>query len=357
MKSAVAVLFSVSLIASASAHGWVGTLTVAGKAYKGNEPVQFQPKATASVVRQIADNMPVKDVIQNDIICGRNAQPGALMATAAAGDTILVDWHTLTADGHWFHDMGPMMTYLASCGSASCATFDTTKAKWFKISQQGQDADGNWAQAKLDDGSPASVTLPANLKAGNYLFRHEIIALHTADSLGGAEFYPSCSQLTVTGSGTGAPAASELVTFPGAYTATNPGILIDVYDLKAKYQFPGPPVAAFVSGSTSPPTKGTAKQAATSTSTGEHAKTRTPTTHATTYTSTTKHATTTTSATHSAGSTPNPSKTCKGKKPRSRSRSVPVPPAAGDAPALPNITPVLRRSRGRHLTRVLPRSL
>ncbi|KAJ6573452.1 glycosyl hydrolase family 61-domain-containing protein [Mycena vulgaris] len=334
MKSAAAILFSASLIASAAAHGWVGTVTAGGKDYKGNKPVEETPKGAPSVVRQIMNNSPVKDLGLDEIICGRNAQPAALMATAAAGDTILLDWNTAMADGNWFHDVGPMMTYLASCGSTSCAQFDATKAKWFKISEQGQDASGNWAQAKLDDGTPASVTLPSNLKAGNYLLRHEIIALHTAQSAGGAEFYPSCSQITVTGSGTGAPAASELVTFPGAYKSTNAGILIDVYNMKSKYQFPGPPIAAFVSGGTPPK--------ATAVGTTTTASTKPTTTHAVAPT-TTAHAATTTSA-HASASSSSVPKTCKGK--RSRSRSV---PAAADIPSI--------RARRSHMHRIVPRSL
>lgn len=70
--------------------------------------------------------------------------------------------------------------------------------------------------------------MPSNLAAGNYLLRHEIIALQNGVFPGRAEFYPSCSQLTVSGSGTGKPAASELVKFPGAYSATDPGVLVDV---------------------------------------------------------------------------------------------------------------------------------
>ncbi|KAJ6580738.1 glycoside hydrolase, partial [Mycena capillaripes] len=84
--------------------------------------------------------------------------------------------------------------------------------------------------------------LPANLAPGTYVIRHEVIALHTALSLDGAEFYPSCSQLIVSGSGIGAPVPSELVSFPGAYKSNNAGILIDVYNMKGAYQFPGPPV-------------------------------------------------------------------------------------------------------------------
>ena len=45
------------------------------------------------------------------------------------------------------------------------------------------------------DGGPANVTIPSDLAPGQYLIRHEIIALHLATQLGGAEFYPSCTQV------------------------------------------------------------------------------------------------------------------------------------------------------------------
>lgn len=74
------------------------------------------------------------------------------------------------------------------------------------------------------DGKTYTTSVPANLKSGQYLVRHEIIALHLADTKGGAEFYPSCTQVNVKGSGTGTPSASELVSFPGAYKDTDAGI-------------------------------------------------------------------------------------------------------------------------------------
>jgi hypothetical protein len=57
--------------------------------------------------------------------------------------------------------------------------------------------------------------------------RIEHIGLHVAQSLGAAQFYISCGQLTVTGGGAGSP--SPLVAFPGAYVATDPGIKINIY--------------------------------------------------------------------------------------------------------------------------------
>jgi hypothetical protein len=72
-----------------------------------------------------------------------------------------------------------------------------------------------------------SFTIPSSLAAGDYLMRIEHIGLHVAQSVGGAQFYISCGQLTVTGGGSGSP--TPLVAFPGAYVATDPSILIDIY--------------------------------------------------------------------------------------------------------------------------------
>jgi hypothetical protein len=76
------------------------------------------------------------------------------------------------------------------------------------------------------NGGVANVTLPSDIASGEYLIRHEIIALHLATEMGGAEFYPSCSQLKIGGNGTAVPSADELVSFPGAYSDDDPGIYV-----------------------------------------------------------------------------------------------------------------------------------
>jgi hypothetical protein len=72
-----------------------------------------------------------------------------------------------------------------------------------------------------------NFTIPADTPDGDYLFRVEQIGLHVAQSLNAAQFYISCGQITVTGGGSGTP--GPLVAFPGAYSPTDPGILIDIY--------------------------------------------------------------------------------------------------------------------------------
>ena len=122
------------------------------------------------------------------------------------------------------------MTYMAACTGTPCDQFDAGQAQWFKIDQAGQKPgyDDQWFQADLMAGQTWTVTLPQNLAAGDYLIRHEIIGLHLADSFGGAEFYPSCTQVRVGGSGTNLPDAESLVTFPGAYNDSDPGIFVNV---------------------------------------------------------------------------------------------------------------------------------
>lgn len=99
------------------------------------------------------------------------------------------------------------------------------------------------------NGAEAMVRIPDTLAPGNYMIRHEIIALHLATTFGKAEFYPSCAQMKVGGNQNGAPNANELVTFPGGYSDSDPGIYDpQVYTPSADYVFPGPPVAGFVGG-------------------------------------------------------------------------------------------------------------
>lgn len=79
------------------------------------------------------------------------------------------------------------------------------------------------------NGNTTSVKLPTDLASGDYLLRHEIIALHLGNEMGGAEFYPSCSQLRISGNNNTdnfSVLPSETVSLPGAYSDTDPGIFV-----------------------------------------------------------------------------------------------------------------------------------
>ncbi|KAF7419514.1 hypothetical protein PC9H_002105 [Pleurotus ostreatus] len=239
-----------------SAHGFVRTVTVNNTPFPQNTP---NAKPFAAATRQINDVSPLKGANNKNLGCGATADPKKLFADKSinvkAGDNVDIDWAGGDS-GNWPHNTGPMLTYLAKCETedGSCQKFDATQAKWFKIHQIGRKTSGNkeWVQQDLMNGAPATVPIPSNLAAGNYLLRHEIIALHLGTSLGGAEFYPSCTQITVTGNGNGQASGNELVSFPGAYKDNDKGIFFpDAFNPNADYPFPGPRVAALVASSSS----------------------------------------------------------------------------------------------------------
>jgi cellulase len=81
------------------------------------------------------------------------------------------------------------------------------------------------------------VTVPSCIPAGDYLLRGEIIALHSAGSYPGAQFYMECAQIRVTGGGSTQPST---VSIPGTYSGNDPGIKINIYSGLTSYQIPGP---------------------------------------------------------------------------------------------------------------------
>ncbi|KAF4610007.1 hypothetical protein D9613_010339 [Agrocybe pediades] len=289
MKSFASLAVVIPLLASTSvsAHGFLNSITIAGKAFKGNTPAQG---TSPSVIRQVSSPNPNYGADNPALTCGPDAKAASLVADANPGDQLTFKW-TGEDGSNWPHDTGPMQTYMASCGSTTCDKFDSSQAKWFKISEDGRRADGLWQQKTLFDGGVANSTIPSTLAPGNYLLRHEIIALHLAsEGPGKAEFYPACAQLRVGGSQSGAPASGDLVSIPGAYNDNDPGLFDkDAYDAKVAYDFPGPAISTLGgtlpasgsssgsgnsgNGSTTPSTtSGSAPQATTSSKAGKQCK-------------------------------------------------------------------------------------
>jgi hypothetical protein len=92
-------------------------------------------------------------------------------------------------------------------------------------------------------------TIPSCLAPGEYLVRHEIIALSGCSTIGKCQFYPSCAQVRVIGNGTVTPGGAGdvgnvgLVSFPGAYGQKDTGIYWNTNtQLPADYVIPGPKV-------------------------------------------------------------------------------------------------------------------
>ncbi|CAI4218866.1 unnamed protein product [Parascedosporium putredinis] len=81
------------------------------------------------------------------------------------------------------------------------------------------------------------VEIPKSIRAGDYVLRHEIIALHTAGQTNGAQAYPQCINLRITGGGDERPAG---VRGTKLYSSGDPGIKFDLYRSFSSYDIPGP---------------------------------------------------------------------------------------------------------------------
>jgi lytic cellulose monooxygenase (C1-hydroxylating) len=75
-------------------------------------------------------------------------------------------------------------------------------------------------------GDSFSFQLPSDIKAGTYVLRTELIALHgnmkeqkSTNLKGQIQIYPHCFNVEIIGSGTATP---EGVVFPGAYKPNDP---------------------------------------------------------------------------------------------------------------------------------------
>ncbi|EPQ61333.1 hypothetical protein GLOTRDRAFT_69702 [Gloeophyllum trabeum ATCC 11539] len=237
-------LSALAALPHASAHGFVSKVVVNGQSYAGNTP---GGDTSPSPIRQISTISPVKGAANKDMFCGYDAQVASQVAAADPGSKVTFTWSG-GGGQNWPHNTGPLMTYMGACEGTTCDKYTATDAKWFKIDEVGREANGgDWVQQEIMNGGTYTVTLPSNIAPGDYLIRHEIIALHLGMTEGGAEFYPSCTQVRITGNGSGTP--NQTVSFPGAYSDTDPGIWDkNVYDPSAPYTFPGPPLSNLVSG-------------------------------------------------------------------------------------------------------------
>ncbi|KAG1838359.1 glycoside hydrolase family 61 protein [Suillus subalutaceus] len=248
--------FSLSFLALlpfVSAHGYLAQVVIDGNNYYGNVP---NAKPVPSIIRQINDVDPVMGASNPYLNCGQDAQLASLVANANPSSQLQFWWDGGDG-GHWPHNTGPIMTYMAQCVDTTCDQYDSTNAEWFKIEETGlQPGNMVWYQQNIMNGWPANVTLPPTLAPGQYLIRHEIIALHDAVAMGGAQFYPSCTQVNIQGDQSDVAPASDEVTFPGGYSDDDPGIYDPtVFNRPVQYTFPGPPVVSFaapVSNTSSP---------------------------------------------------------------------------------------------------------
>ncbi|KAM0713507.1 hypothetical protein Q7P37_010469 [Cladosporium fusiforme] len=249
--SAAVILAALAAMPAVSAHGHVESITVDGETFEGTTPEwKYNDKETPGWYAANQDNGFVEPASfgDADIICHKEATPGKSSVSVAAGSSLEIKWDTWPESHH-----GPVIDYLAKC-SGDCTDAEKESLSFFKLDEAGVlDASSNeWASDKLiaNDNS-WTVDIPSSLAAGNYVLRHEIIALHAAGQENGAQNYPQCINIEVTGSGSTDPCddGAECVAGTELYTASDAGITFDIYggDISG-YEIPGPSVWAGAAG-------------------------------------------------------------------------------------------------------------
>lgn len=141
-----------------------------------------------------------EDYQSPDIICHEDAKPGALTAPVKAGSKIEMQWTEWPESHH-----GPILNYLAPC-NGDCSKVDKTSLKFFKIDAQGlidgSNPPGTWASDNMiENNNTYTFTMSEAIADGNYVLRHELIALHSAGQTNGAQNYVQCVNIKVTGGG------------------------------------------------------------------------------------------------------------------------------------------------------------
>ncbi|KAH7080017.1 glycoside hydrolase [Paraphoma chrysanthemicola] len=193
------------------------------------------------------------DANGHNIICAKKSSPANISAPIAAGEIARVKWWQ---PGEWPPShKGPVIDYIAAC-NGPCSSVNPTTLKFVKIAELGwidnSRDEGFWAADALrDDDSSWNIKIPDGLKAGEYVLRHEIIALHLAHlAVGdgtyspiGAEFYPQCVNLQVTGDGT--KTITGGVDARTLYTGAEPGLAYQILhetNEHGDYVIPGPAI-------------------------------------------------------------------------------------------------------------------
>ncbi|KAI4742498.1 glycoside hydrolase [Aureobasidium sp. EXF-12298] len=251
-----------TLASTVSAHGHLQSVGASGTVYAGfNNSILYSNTKPDLIAWSdtVKDNGYVSDYTSPDMICHAGAGNAKLAAPVNGGDTVTFNWDTWPTSHH-----GPVITYLAKC-DGDCADADKTSLKWFKIDAvgivSGDSNTGTWASDKLIANQfKWDVKIPDSIASGNYVARHEIIALHSANNVGGAQNYPQCINLEVKSSGSDVP---EGVVGTELYTAQDKGIFVNIYypGFQAdEYDMPGP--ALYTGGSGSAPASSAAASSA-----------------------------------------------------------------------------------------------
>ncbi|KAL2209134.1 hypothetical protein CC79DRAFT_1367330 [Sarocladium strictum] len=229
MKFSSALVLAVAAVADA--HYTFGRLVYDGTTYNEWEYVRRTLNEYS--------NGPTDGVANNQIRCYEKTPGDTSTKTLAVTAGSKIGFKAGNVIGH----PGPAAFYMAKVPSGQTAkTWSGEGAVWFKIWEeetQFTSAGPKWPVSQ--DATEIDVNIPSCLSSGEYLLRIEHLGLHGASTVGGAQFYVACAQIDVSGGGSFTPSTNSLVSFPGAYSPNDPGILFQLYwPVPTSYVNPGP---------------------------------------------------------------------------------------------------------------------
>jgi hypothetical protein len=131
----------------------------------GENRLKASPHGGQNMQRVWTGLGPVRSSSSPTIACNTPGTPARFSADARAGSSITAHWNP------WPHNGGPLSVWMVEC-PGDCASFSSPHtASWFKIHEEGLEG----TQRLVKAGNSLTVKIPASLKPGNYLIRHELI--------------------------------------------------------------------------------------------------------------------------------------------------------------------------------------
>ncbi|GES66677.1 endoglucanase [Aspergillus terreus] len=204
-----------ALAPSASAHYIFSKLVLNGEVSEDWQYIRETTRSECYMPTKFTntfDNLTPND---SDFRCNLGSFSNAAkteVAEVAAGDTIGMKLFYDTSIAH----PGPGQVFMSKAPSGNVQEYEGD-GEWFKIwektlcNENGDLTKDAWCTYGM---SQFEFQIPENTPAGEYLVRAEHVGLHGAQA-NEAEFFYSCAQIKVTGSGNGSP--SQTYKIPGLY--------------------------------------------------------------------------------------------------------------------------------------------
>jgi hypothetical protein len=218
--------FSLSMLALgavANAHYTIPRISTGGSG--GGSDWQY--------IRQTANfqsNAPVENLNSDQMTCYERSPgtPASGTLDVQAGSPV-----TFGINPNLYHP-GPVNVYMAKAPSTA-ASFNGKGNVWFKIFEDKPTATSSSITWPNYNQASQTVTIPRCIANGEYLIRFEQIGLHSA---GAPQLYISCAQVRVSG-GSGS-ASPNLLSFPGSYSMSDPGLSANIWwPIPTNYKAPG----------------------------------------------------------------------------------------------------------------------